>query len=71
MSDATQEIVVNGETMQVPTPLTVHGLLEHLKIDTRHVAVESNRKLVVKTSYEEASVESGDHLEIVSFVGGG
>ena len=71
MSQQTQQITINGESRDVPTQLTVAGLLEHLGFDRRHVAVERNRALVVKADHATVPVEPGDVIEIVTFVGGG
>ena len=71
MTHVIQEISINGEKQRVPSPLTVEELLRHLSIDRRYVAVECNRKLIVKQEYAEAKIEAGDFLEIVTFVGGG
>ncbi len=65
------EIQLNGEAARVPDGVTVAGLLEHLEIDLRRVAVEINRDVVRKTTYGDRAVVAGDSVEIVSFVGGG
>ena len=71
MNEANQKISINGQPQTVPMGITVEGLLDHLEVDRRHVAVEQNRKLVVKADYSEVQVEAGDFVEIVTFVGGG
>jgi sulfur carrier protein len=63
-------IVVNGERREVPSGLTVRGLLEHLGI-AGLAAVERNRELVPRASHGSVVVERGDALEIVHLVGGG
>lgn len=65
------QIQLNGDAAQVPDGVTVAGLLAHLQIDLRRVAVEINRDVVRKATYEEHRVQAGDAVEIVSFVGGG
>ena len=69
MSDLS--ITVNGETRQVPGPITLAGLLEHLGLDPRAVVVEQNRAIVRRPSLAETPVASGDVIELVHFVGGG
>ena len=66
-----QQITINGEFHSVPTDISIDGLLVYLEIDRRHVAVEQNRKLIVKADYREAMVKDGDAFELVTFVGGG
>jgi thiazole synthase len=46
-------------------------LLEHFDLPKDRVAVERNRAIVPKLQWESVSVESGDELEVVHFVGGG
>ena len=55
----------------VPTGVTVRGLLEHLELRPELVVVERNGDILRRDRYEEVSVEAGDVLELVHFVGGG
>ena len=71
VSESVQQISINGESHAVPTDISIDGLLAYLEIDRRHVAVEQNRKLIVKADYREAMVQDGDVFELVTFVGGG
>ena len=65
------DVILNGEPTTVPTPLTVGGLLVHLEIDARRVAVELNEEVIKRARYDETPVRAGDAVEIVNFVGGG
>ena len=65
------KIRLNGETAEIPGPLTVTALLAHLDIDARRVAVEHNLAVVKRAAYETTTVAEGDEIEIVNFVGGG
>lgn len=71
MSEATQDVCINGKVMAIPVSITVSKLLEHLGVDQKHVAVERNRKIVSKSEYATTVVEADDDFEIVTFVGGG
>lgn len=71
MTDARQDVTINGQAMAVPIEITVTGLLAHLGVAATHVAVEQNRKLVARQDYASAAVRPGDQFEIVTFVGGG
>jgi thiazole synthase len=62
---------LNGEEREFPSPLTVEGLLLHLSIDPKKVAVERNLKIVPRSTYGAVGLSSGDRLEIVQFIGGG
>lgn len=65
------DVELNGETRQIPSSLTLKGLLEHLELDPRKVAVERNLEIAPRDGYESILIEAGDRLEIVHFVGGG
>jgi len=67
----TIEIRLNGESQELPAPLTVLQLLEHFGLPRERVAVERNRSIVPKSKWESESVRSGDEVEVVHFVGGG
>ncbi|MEY4880043.1 MAG: hypothetical protein RJB62_1512 [Pseudomonadota bacterium] len=62
---------LNGESRDFPSPLTVEGLLAHLKLDPAKVAVERNLEIVPRSTYTTAGLDEGDRLEIVHFIGGG
>jgi sulfur carrier protein len=64
-------IRLNGESHDLPGPLTVADLLARLGIDPRRVAVEQNHLVVKRAQYGETLVQEGDAIEIVNFVGGG
>ncbi len=64
-------LLVNGEPRQVPDGLSVTGFLEELSLPVARVAVEHNGVIVPKGRFSEVSLEDGDRLEIVHFVGGG
>jgi thiamine biosynthesis protein ThiS len=64
-------ISLNGETRELPGPLTVSALLAQLDIDARRVAVELNLVVLKRTAFESTSIGEGDEIEIVNFVGGG
>jgi thiamine biosynthesis protein ThiS len=64
-------IQLNGDRYEVAGPLTITALLAHLKIDPRLVAVEHNVEVVKRHRYETTTVNEGDEIEIVNFVGGG
>jgi thiazole synthase len=67
----TIEIRLNGEAQKLPASLTVLQLLEHFGLPQERVAVERNRAIVPKAKWESESVDSGDEVEVVHFVGGG
>ncbi|MCY2954530.1 MAG: sulfur carrier protein ThiS [Planctomycetota bacterium] len=63
-------IKVNGQDKEVPEGSNILSLLDAFKLTPDKVAVELNRRLV-KTALYGNALESGDQVEIVTFVGGG
>ncbi len=64
-------IHLNGEPREVPSGATVTTLLSELGLDSRQVAVERNREVVPRARHAETLLDEGDHIEVVTFVGGG
>lgn len=65
-------IVINGNEMKLDNDVTnISMLLEHLKLAEKQLIVEHNKNIIQKGRYQHISVENGDTLEIVHFVGGG
>jgi len=64
-------IQLNGEPYEVGGPVTIGALLNLLDIDARRVAVEYNLRVVKRDTYGRITVNEGDQVEIVNFVGGG
>ncbi|MBO6228834.1 MAG: sulfur carrier protein ThiS [Shewanella sp.] len=64
-------IQLNGETYTLSGPLSVAGLLEHLQLAGRRVAVELNFEIVPRSQYETTHLKDGDALEVVHAIGGG
>lgn len=62
---------VNGEVYEAARDASLTALLAQLGIDPRKVAVERNRAIVPRSTYERTPLAEGDRLEIVQFVGGG
>ncbi|MEX1148349.1 MAG: sulfur carrier protein ThiS [Sphingomonadales bacterium] len=65
------EVTINGEARRLPSPCTVRGLLDELGLNAAKVALERNREIVPKSSFDAVSVGQGDEIEIVHFIGGG
>ena len=64
-------ITVNGKRHEFEELGTIAELVEHLGLNTAHVAVERNRAIVPRANHAETQLADGDTLEIVTFVGGG
>jgi sulfur carrier protein len=65
------QIVVNGETHEVPGGLEVSALLSHLGLPSDRVAIERNLQILPRSQWLKTVVEPGDRYEIVQLVGGG
>lgn len=71
MAEDTIRIRVNGKEREIPRGTTVQGLLEGLDLVPALVVVERNREILGRDSYGDVTVDEGDALELVHFVGGG
>jgi sulfur carrier protein len=65
------ELVINGKTRTVAQGTTVAALIAELGLGDRRVAVERNREVVPRAQHATTVLAAGDHLELVTFVGGG
>lgn len=64
-------IQLNGKSKEFDSPLTILQLLESLGLSPQRVAVEHNREIIKRERYAEVTLEDGDEVEVLQFVGGG
>jgi thiamine biosynthesis protein ThiS len=64
------QIKLNGEDRTIDDGVTLLALLEERKLSPNKVAVELNRRLL-RTEKYPTTLQDGDEVEIVTFVGGG
>jgi thiamine biosynthesis protein ThiS len=64
-------IYLNGEPREVPENLTLTALLDWLNLPADRVAVERNREIASRSTWDETIIQPADRLEVVHFVGGG
>lgn len=64
-------LTINGELRDLATAATVQELLSALELDARKIAIELNREIVPRSAYDATSLNDGDKIEIVHFIGGG
>ncbi|HKM36591.1 MAG TPA: sulfur carrier protein ThiS [Thiopseudomonas sp.] len=64
-------IQLNGEAYALSETLSVAGLIEHLQLAGRRVAVELNFEIVPRSQYETTLLKENDSVEIVHAIGGG
>lgn len=65
------DIIVNGETRQVPDGITVAALLELLQVPTAGTAVARNDAVVRRAQHAETLLLPNDRIEIIRAVAGG
>ncbi len=65
------QLNVNGKTEQLDNVATVGDLLRTFDLAPIRVAVEVNKELVPRKTFDETPLHDGDDVEIVTFVGGG
>ncbi|KYP81876.1 sulfur carrier protein ThiS [Ferroacidibacillus organovorans] len=64
------KIIVNGHVRECVQE-TGGQLLDELKIDDRFIAIERNGNVLTRQAFSACTLEDGDVLEIIRFVGGG
>jgi thiamine biosynthesis protein ThiS len=69
--EACMKVLVNGDSTEIRSGITVAELLEDLQIGRDRVAVEIGLEIVPKALYATHNLQEGDRVEIVQFVGGG
>jgi thiamine biosynthesis protein ThiS len=65
------KLTLNGEIHTLPDGLTVTGLIAHLGLPNKKIAVERNLEVIPKSTFGEVILTEGDRLEIIHFIGGG
>jgi thiamine biosynthesis protein ThiS len=65
-------LIINGKDYDdLPDNLTVAGLIAHLGLPEKKLAIELNRAVVSKSAYADTALSNQDRLEIIHFIGGG
>ncbi len=65
------KIQVNGELINCSPDVNLPQLLTQINLNPRLVAVEYNGEILHRQYWEQTMLKEGDHLEIVTIVGGG
>ena len=63
-------LLVNGETTSLANAATVSDLIAALEIEG-NVAVEINKEIVSRSTFDHHQLADGDQVEIVTAIGGG
>jgi len=65
-------LYINGEHVTVPeTVRTISELVDHLELKSPFVIIEHNQVILKNDEHDHTTVNSGDKVELVQFVGGG
>jgi len=64
-------IQLNGQTKTIEGIKTLKGLISTFAKNPDHVIAEVNGTIVKTPQWEETSLNEGDTIELISFVGGG
>lgn len=62
---------INGENSPQAIGQTVADYLAANNIDARTIAIERNEDILPKEKYDTTTLQDGDVIEIVTFMGGG
>jgi len=65
------EIIVNGQSQEVPIGYTAEQLVNSLELAGKRIAMEVNEEIVPKSGYSKYAFTAGDRVEVVHAVGGG
>jgi thiamine biosynthesis protein ThiS len=65
------QITLNGKPYTLEQPVNLTRLSELLKLEAAQVAIELNREIIPRSQYKETTIDEGDKIEIVTFIGGG
>ncbi|WP_031513084.1 sulfur carrier protein ThiS [Desulfofalx alkaliphila] len=65
------QITVNGQKESLAGKVTLLSFLEAKDIDLNTVVVEYNFNIIPKEQWGDITLQEGDNLEVLHFVGGG
>jgi sulfur carrier protein len=65
------ELIINGKTEQLAEGINAAQLIEQLGLGNERLAMEVNREIVPRSSFESHVFKPGDQIEIVRAIGGG
>ena len=65
------EITLNGALHTIADQTSASGLLQSLGLSDQRLALEINREIVPRSTFEQHIIRPGDTVEIVRAIGGG
>lgn len=64
-------IILNGDRREFPDSLSASQLLDDLGLTGKRLALEVNREIVPRSTFDSHIIQPDDHIEIVHAIGGG
>ncbi|HZL57917.1 MAG TPA: sulfur carrier protein ThiS [Bryobacteraceae bacterium] len=65
------QVTLNGERRSFPAQTSLLDVVLALHLEPERVAIEFNRTIVRRDTWQSTVLENGAEIEIVQFVGGG
>jgi sulfur carrier protein len=65
------KIIINGETKEFDSDITLKNLLNKLSLDGKVMAAAVNMDIIKQDNWDNYKLKDGDKLELLDFVGGG
>jgi len=65
------KLIINGKAEQLPDGINAAQLIEQLGLTNERLAMEVNREILPRSSFEAHIFQAGDQIEIVRAIGGG
>jgi sulfur carrier protein len=64
-------ITLNGEQLPIESNIDLETLVDQLELPAKRLAVEMNGNVIRRADWPQTTVNDGDKIEVVHFVGGG
>ncbi|MBT8340843.1 MAG: sulfur carrier protein ThiS [Desulfatitalea sp.] len=64
------KVTINGDLASIAA-CTIGELVAQRGLDPKGLVVEHNQRIVKQEKWPDIRLQDGDHLELLSFVGGG
>jgi thiamine biosynthesis protein ThiS len=62
---------VNDQAVELAAGATLTSVMEHLGIDSRGTAIARNGEVAPRSQWSDTTLESGDHVEVLTVAQGG
>jgi len=64
-------VTINNQVRSIETATTLSALIDEMGLDDKRIAIEYNRDILTREQFPTITLQDGDTIEIVNFVGGG